>query len=73
MLEKKYAAAASGSGTASAARLLSALLPSQPGILVQPAPRPLLLQHINQHLFNFYTQTNYLTLIPTSQLCSECA
>lgn len=70
MLEKKYAAAASGSGTASAARLLSALLPSQPGILVQPA---LLLQHINQHLFNFYTQTNYLTLIPTSQLCSECA
>lgn len=55
MLEKKCAAAASGSGTASAARLPSALLPSQPGILVQPAPRPLLLQHINQQLLNSHT------------------
>lgn len=55
MLEKNHAAAASGSGTASAARLPSALLPSQPGILVQPAPRPLLLQHISQQLLNPYT------------------
>lgn len=55
MMEKKYAAAASGSGTASAARLPSALLPSKPGILVQPAPRLLLLQ-INQKLLNSYSR-----------------
>lgn len=50
--------AASGTGVARAACLLSALLPSKAGIRVQPALRPLLLQQMNQQFLNPYGQTD---------------
>lgn len=56
MLEKIYAAAASGSDVVRVACLLSALLPSKAGILAQPAPQPLLLYLMNQQLPNPYIQ-----------------
>lgn len=56
--KKNNAAAASGTGVARAACLLSALLPSKAGIRVQPALRPLLFQQMNQQFLNPYSQTD---------------